>query len=42
MKKFLLTIICMAYCILQSQAQNDTIMTVSELQQTCATGPLNV
>ena len=42
MKKFLLTIVCMAFCLLKTQAQNDTIITVSELQQTCATGPLNV
>jgi len=31
MKKFLLTIICMAFCILQSQAQNDTILTIEQI-----------
>ena len=31
MKKFLLTIICMAFCILQSQAQTDTVMYITEM-----------
>ena len=31
MKKFLLTIICMAFCILQSQAQTDTVMYIAEM-----------
>ena len=31
MKKFLLTIICMAFCLIKAQAQNDTIMTIVQI-----------
>ncbi len=32
MKKFLLTIICMAFCILQSQAQNEMMLNIAQSQ----------
>ena len=32
MKKFLLTIICMAFCILQSQAQNEMMLNITQSQ----------
>lgn len=53
MKRKLVMLICLFFCLNGIQAQNDlemtvmktrndTILTVLELQQTCATGPLNV
>ena len=42
MKKLFLMIACIVFCLTKTQAQNDTIMTVIELQQTCAIGPLYV
>lgn len=42
MKKLLLMIACIVFGLTKTQAQNDTIMTVLELQQTCANNALYV